>query len=148
MKRHIFTAFIVMLTIGFLLAACGEQKPAAEKQASTTQDIRKEARELADAALAYSIEQKEKYTQEILARLSQYNLKLMELDRKMSALGDQAKNDMLGEIANVNSKKAQVATRMRELKSSTGEAWKDIKVGLDKAVDDLDEAYKQAKGRY
>ncbi len=148
MKRHILTPFVAMLAFSFFLAACGEQKPATEKQATTTQDIKKEAKELADTALAYSIEQKEKYTEQVLERLAQYNLKFMDLDRKVSTLSDQARNDMMGEIANVNAKKNQVTAKMRELQSSTGEAWKDIKVGLDKAIDDLDETYKQVMSRY
>ena len=148
MKPSRLTIFVVILAIGFFLVACGEQKPTTEKQATTTQDVRKEARELADTALAFSIEQKEKYTEQVLDRLAQYNLKFMELDRKVSMLSGQARNDMMGEIANVNTKKNQVTAKMRELHSSTGEAWEDIKVGLDKAVDDLDEAYKQAISRY
>lgn len=148
MKRHILAPFVGMLAISFFLAACGEQKPVTEKQATTTQDIKKEAKKLTDTALAYSLEQKEKYTEQILERLAQYNLKFMTLDRKVGALSDQARNDMMGEIANVNAKKNQVTARMRELQASTGEAWKDLKVGMDKAIDDLDKSYKQAMSRY
>ena len=148
MKRHILTSLVAMLAISFFLAACSEQKPATEKQATTTQDIKKEAKELTDTALAYSLEQKEKYTEQVLERLAQYNKKFMTLDRKVGVLSDQARNDMMGEIANVNAKKNQVTARMRELQASTGEAWEDLKVGMDKAVDDLDKSYKQAISRY
>ena len=148
MKPSRLTIFVMILVIGFFLVACGDQKPTKEKQAISTQDVKKKDKELADTALAFSIEQKEKYTEQVLDRLAQYNLKFMELDRKVSMLSGQARNDMMGEIANVNTKKSQVAAKMRELNSSTGEAWKDLTVGLDKAVDDLDEAYKQATSRY
>ena len=148
MKLYRLATFVMIAAIGFFVVACSEQKPATEKQATATQDVKKEAKELADTALAYSLEQKEKYTQEVLKKLSQYNQMFITLDRKVSAMGEQAKNDMMGEIANVNTKKNQVSAKMRELQNSTGEAWEDVKVGLDKAIDDMDEAYKQAMSRY
>ena len=148
MKLSRLTIFALIMAIGFFMVACGEQKPAAKKQVTTSQDVKKEAKELADTALAYSLEQKEKYTQEVLEKLSKYNQQFNALDRKVGVLGEQAKKDMMGEIANVNAKKNQVTLKMRELQASTGKAWEDVKIGLDKAVDDLEESYKQAMSRY
>lgn len=152
MKRFGLT-IIALLAVGFLMAACGEQKTAPEKAkvenlATTPEDIKKEAKDLAKTTITYAEEQKEIYTQQVLDRLAQYNQKLIELDRKLAMLSEQAKAELAVELNNFDRKKEKVAAKVRNLQAASGEAYVDLKEGMDKAIEDMDKAYDQAMNRF
>ena len=75
MKRFKFMTIIVLAAVGFIMMACSEQRPAAEKTtpekakvenlATTPEDIKKEAKDLARTTMAYTDEQKALYQEKI-----------------------------------------------------------------------------------
>lgn len=158
MKGFKYSTILLLASVTFLIMACSEQKQSAgkaapekakvESLATTPADIKKEAGDLAKAAMTYAEEQKALYTQEVLDRLAQYNQKLMALDRKVAMLGDQAKAEMMEEVANFNQKKEQALEKVRELQASSGEAYEDLKEGMEKSIAEMDKAYDQAMNRF
>ena len=154
MYRFAIIPLIVLISSMTLLTACSEQKPAApakakvENLATTPQDIRKEAKELAATTMAYTEEQKAQYQKKIQEKLAQYNQNFMELEAKLLMMNEQAKADLAAEMEKLDDKKAAVATKVKELQGTSGEAWTDLKAGMDKAFMEMDRAYDQAKSRF
>jgi hypothetical protein len=144
-----------MLAIGFFLVACSEQKPATpaakakvENLATKPADIKKEAKDLAATTMAYTEEQKAQYQKKIQEKLAQYNQNFMELEAKLVMMNEQAKADLTAEMEKLDDKKTAVATKVKELQGTSGEAWTDLKAGMDKAFMEMDKAYDQAKSRF
>ncbi len=158
MKGFKYTTILLLASIALLIISCSDQKQSAETAppekakveslATTPADIKKEAGDLARTTLNYAEEQKEQYTQEVLSRLAQYNEKLIALDRKIAMLGEQAKAETMEEVANFNRKKEQVSEKFRELQAASGEAYEDLKDGMEKSIEEMDKAYAQAMSRF
>lgn len=158
MKGFKYTTILLLASIALLIISCSDQKQSAETAppekakveslATTPADIKKEAGDLARTTLNYAEEQKEQYTQEVLNRLAQYNEKLIALDRKIAMLGEQAKAETMEEVANFNRKKEQVSEKFRELQAASGEAYEDLKDGMEKSIEEMDKAYAQAMSRF
>ena len=158
MYRYAIISIIVLITSIALLTSCSEQKTTAEKTApgkakveklaTTPADIKKEAKDLAETTMAYSEEQKEQYEKIIQEKLVQYNRKFMELESQLVMMNEQAKADLAAEMAKLNDKKTAVAAKVKELQGTGGEAWADLKAGMDKAFMEMDKAYDQARSRF
>lgn len=158
MKHFRYRTIALLVAAGLLFTACSEQKKTADKAtpekakveslATTPADIKKEANDLAKTTRSYAEEQKELYTQEILARLAQYNQKLIDLNRKVAMLGAQTEAQAMAEVDNFYRKKDQVAEKVRQLQAASAEAYEDLKDGMDKAIEEMDRAYDKAMSRF
>ena len=52
------------------------------------------------------------------------------------------------QIDQLELKRTELRLRLMKLKESSGEAWKDMKGGIDRALNDLDVAYEQAASHF
>ena len=51
-------------------------------------------------------------------------------------------------LQDLEAKREAAEEKLTQLESSSGKAWAEIKVGMDKAVKDLDQAYENAKSQF
>lgn len=158
MKRSGLLALAAFGAICLFLVSCSEQKQKVEKTppekakieslATTPQDIRKEAEDLAKTTMAYTEEQKELYQKKIQEKMEQYSQNLMELQTKMIMLNEQAKANLVEEMENLNRKKEEVAEKVRKIQAASGEAYEDLKNGLDRSLEEMDTAIDEAMSRF
>jgi len=158
MKLFGFTTIITFGVIFFFLTSCSEQKQTAEKPqpekarveslSTTSADIKKEAEDLAKTTMAYTEEQKALYQEKIQEKMEQYSQKLMELQAKMVMLNEQAKASLAVEIENLNRKKQEVAEKTGEIQTASGEAYEDLKKGLDQSLENMEKALDEAISRF
>ena len=158
MKRFVIAALAVVGTISLLLTGCSNQnqtveKPAPEKAkvenlATTPQDIKKEAEDLAKTTMAYTEEQKALYQEKLQEKMEQYSQELMELQAKMALLNEQAKASLVNEMDNLKKKKHEITEKMKQIQAASGEAYNDLKKGLDSSLVELDKAFDEAMNRF
>jgi Fe-S cluster biosynthesis and repair protein YggX len=157
--KHIRIMHIFILTIlCFFMTACSEQqttekKPATqgakvENLATTPDDIKKEAADLARTTLAYTEEQKTLYQEKIQKKMAQYSQKLLELETKLVMMNEQARAELAEEMEKLKDKKAAAGEKVQELQAAGNEAYDDLKEGLDRALEEMDKAYDQAMERF
>lgn len=152
---------MIILTFGILcfsMTSCSEQKQTVEKApqksgnienlATTPEDIKKEAKDLARTTMTYTEEQKALYQEKIQNKMQQYSQKFAELEAKLALMHEQAKADMATEIENLRRKKTMVAKKVEELRDASDEAYDDLKNGMDRAIEEMDKAYDQAIKRF
>ena len=96
--------------------------------------------------MAYTEEQKELYQKKIQEKMEQYSQNLKELQAKMVVLNEQA--NLVEEMENLNRKKEEVAEKFREIQAASGEAYEDLKNGLDRSLEDMDTAIDEAMSRF
>ena len=158
MKLFGFVTIITFGVIFLFLTSCSDQKQTAEKPqpakarveslSTTTADIKKEAEDLAKTTMAYTEEQKALYQEKIKEKMEQYSQKLMELQTKMVMLNEQAKANLAAEMENLNRKKQEVAEKASEINAASGEAYEDIRKGLERSLEEMDKAFDQAMSRF
>jgi DNA anti-recombination protein RmuC len=158
MKRFGISSLAVIGTICLLLIGCSEQKQTVEKTApekarienlaTTPEDIKKEAQDLAKTTMAYTEEQKTLYQKKLQEKMVQYSQELKELKAKMVMLNEQAKTGLTAEMENLNRKKQEMAEKMQQIQDASGEAYTDLKKGLDRSVEEMDKALDEAMSNF
>ena len=82
------------------------------------------------------------------------NAQLRDLDQKIDALKVKLENEKLNrkqinrEMDELDRKRAAAQRQMDRLKSSSQDAWQDMKVGIQAAMRDLESAYDQAAAHF
>jgi DNA repair exonuclease SbcCD ATPase subunit len=147
--RQVALAVSVFLLSALLLIGCGEREEKSRSGASVEAgDVKTEMREAAEAAAAYTQQQKEKYQKRIQEMLDDYDQKLDALSSRAEAAKEQAGEELQRRIAELRKKREEAARRLREVESATGKAWQDMKSGLDAAMEDLKKSFDQALARF
>ncbi len=91
---------------------------------------------------------KEEYQKKLQAQLDEWG---PEID-KLKAVADKAKTGLQGEyykeLEDLRSQQLTAQKKLHELKGASGEAWGDLKEGIEGAWDSLSKAVKSAVSRF
>lgn len=148
MKSIVCLIMAVLILSIPLFTGCENRKEATPKETVTTEDVKKEVGEAFETAAEFTQQQKEEYQREVERRIMEIDSKLQDIETRADMLKEEARNELNKEIENLEKKKADAKQKLAQLKSATGTAWEDIKTGLDKAFEDMDEAYQKAISRF
>lgn len=141
-------AIMVLLALG-TLPGCGEKEQTQSKPATVSkEDVKKETKEAYDATKAYTQEQMEAFRDKTKTRLAEYEKEIDQLQAKTEKLGGDAKAKAEQQLTTLRQKRDVVADKLKELGSSTGNAWDQLKSGIDAAMEDLGNAYKKAAAEF
>lgn len=132
----------VLLVMGGLLFPYGDKPGSAQDETATTsKDVKEEAKEAADTAITYTQEQKGAYKKYIESKLKEYEQKLDELKAKGQKLTGDAKADLDQKLETLRKNRDAAYEKLETLKSKSGKAWEEIKSGIDSAMVELKKAY-------
>jgi len=91
---------------------------------------------------------KEEYQAKVEAQLKKWGVELEELKAKAAKATAGAKAELNKQIEILKARQDVAQKKLKELKAASGEAWKDVKTGLEKTVADLKEAWSGALSRF
>ncbi len=143
-----------LLTILLLLAlgalpGCGEKEQTQSTPATVSkEDVKTEAKEAYDATKAYTQEQMQAFQEQTRTRLAEFKKEIDQLQAKTEKLGADAKAKAEQQLTALRQKEGEVSEKLKELSSSSGNAWEQIKSGIDAAMDDLGNAFKKAAAEF
>ena len=141
-------AIMLLLAIG-ALSGCGDNEQTQSKPAAVTkEDVKKEAKEAYDTTKAYTQEQMQAFREKTETRLAEYKKEIDQLQAKAEKLGDDAKAKAEQQLTALRQKRDKVSEKLKVLSSSSGNAWEQVKSGVDEAMDDLGNAYKKAAAEF
>ncbi len=100
---------------------------------------------MSDLAL-WTDEKWDSFYQKAQEKISGFNEKIKDLEKKASGVSDRTKTNLKKEIANIKDRKEQLQQSLNELSNTSGEAWKDLKKGFVEAGASLKDAMKNAYG--
>lgn len=141
----------IMLLLGLgVLAGCGEsgQQSQSKPAAVSKEDVKKQAKEAYDATKTYTQEQMQAFREQTEARLAEYEKDIDQLQAKAEKMGGDAKAKAEQQLTALRQKRDAVSEKMKELGSSSGNAWEQIKSGIEAALEDLGNAYKKAAAEF
>ena len=91
---------------------------------------------------------KEAYRQKLEAQMREWRAKIAQLKAQVDKKEAEVKIDYSKEIEELNSKKDAVEYKLEELTNASGEAWREIKAGVQSAVEDLKASLEKASSKY
>ena len=139
---------MLVLALG-ALSGCGEKEQADSKPAVVSKDdVKKETKEAYDVTKAYTQEQVQAFREQTETKLAEYRKEIDQLQASAEKLAGDAKAKAEKELTALSQKHAQVSEKLKELGSSSENAWEQIKSGIDAAMVDLVSAYKKAAAEF
>jgi chromosome segregation ATPase len=88
------------------------------------------------------------YVEKLQGNIAKWNGELDEIEVKAKQAKDDAKAEFNKQIEEIKAKRQALEAKMTELKSSSEEAWEDVKKGVDIARQVLGQAINSAKERF
>ena len=147
MRRVVFLRGLlgIMLLVPGVLSGCGEKEQTQSKPAAVSrEDVKKEVKEAYNTTKAYTQEQMQAFREQTEIKLDEYKEEIAKLQAKAEKMGGDAKAKADEQLTALDQKREVLAEKLKELSSSSGNAWEQLKKGIDAALEDLGNAYKKA----
>lgn len=139
---------IELMSIGGLtaiaLVACSD----GDKGGVTAGDVAQQAAQTAQTAAKLVEQTKDQYARQMRDELDLMNQRLNLLKERAAKAEGETKAKIDTQIEALSKKVTDVEAQLEKLKSSSGDAWKDMKGGVESAVNDLKAAYDEAKSNF
>jgi len=140
---------IMLMSALATLPGCGEKEQTQSMPATVSkEDVKEEAMEAYDTAKAYTQEQMQAFHEQTETRLAEYKKEIDQLQANAEKLGGDAKAKAEEGLTALRQKRDEVSEKLKDLSSSSGDAWEQLKSGIDAAMDDLGNAYKKAVAEF
>ncbi|HEX7675560.1 MAG TPA: hypothetical protein VF412_15395 [Bdellovibrio sp.] len=116
--------------------------------ATTKEEVKQKTADAAVAAADYSKEQKEQFQKDMEGKLADLKNEIADLKKQASEKSGAAQKEMKAQIANLEKKQSEMKKDLAKLEKSSGKAWTEMKVGMNKAWDTLSDSYTKAKAKF
>jgi chromosome segregation ATPase len=139
---------MLLLALG-ALPGCGEKEQAQSEHATVSkEDVMKETKEAYDATKAYTQEQMQAFRKKTETKLAEYDKEMDQLQAATERLEEDAKAKAEQQLTALRQKRDEVSGKLKDLGSSSGHAWEQLKSGIDAAMEDLGNAFKKAADEF
>lgn len=132
MRRYLLP---MAMGVSVLVAGCKKEEPPSGKV--TASDVEKKAAETAGAAADYARQEKDEYVARAQKAVDEAAAEIDRLKAKAGHARAGAKVRLERKIDAMEARWKRAERKLAELKSAGGTAWKDLKAGVDKAIEDL-----------
>ncbi len=146
--RYFAVAFVLMVLTAVFVVGCGEKEQAGSEGKTTSGEVKQEAKESVEAAKTYTLEHKDQYLADAEEQLKQYQNRIDQLRKQAQLAGEDTKASLGEKIQTLEKQQQAARERLAELKSSSGNAWTDLKTGTDAAMSDLKKTYESIVAEY
>ncbi|MCW0481106.1 coiled coil domain-containing protein [Gaoshiqia sediminis] len=90
------------------------------------------------------MENREKYIDKLSAKLKEWDADIQQLEEKMERAKTKVRADYQEELDELRARKDEAREKLREIQEASGDAWEELKVGMEKSWDILSDAFKNA----
>jgi len=144
MKFVLVAVVVVMLGIGW-----GGLAVAAQKKADvSSEDVKKETKEALEAAKELTVQQKEEFQKKMRDELDRMQKEIDRLVFKANQAKKETRAELNKAIGELQQKKDATARKLQDLESASGNAWNDLKSGLNASMEEFEKSYAKAKSRF
>lgn len=88
------------------------------------------------------------YLQKMQAKLNEWEADINALQAKMSGASADTKIELNKQIDNLRAERSDMKQKLEELKNTSGEAWEDVRDGMEAAWDSASTSFKNAINRF
>ena len=94
------------------------------------------------------MDEKSVYREKLEARLDQWRAEIDKLQAKAAEAGADARKEYQDQVDALRAQQEEARQKLKDLDEATGDAWKNLKSGIEKAWDDLGDSVKNATERF
>jgi chromosome segregation ATPase len=139
---------VLLLALG-ALPNCGENEQSQSRPAAVSkEDVGQKTKDAYDATKTYTLEKMQAFREQTETRLGEYKNEIDRLQATAEKLEGDAKTKAQQQLAALRQKRDAVSEKLKDLSSSSGDAWEKLKSGVDAAMDDLGNACKKAVAEF
>ncbi|MEQ8857942.1 MAG: hypothetical protein RIC56_04790 [Pseudomonadales bacterium] len=135
---------LTLLCAVLFLGGCSEEPKPADAD-----DVKREARELAETLESYSADQKEQAVAEAQRALADLNGRVEDLKARISerwgAMDESARENAQENLDKLEAEQARLADRFAALRDASGDAWARLSEGFSAAYDELRDAWRESE---
>lgn len=91
---------------------------------------------------------KEEFIKALHTKIDLWDAEIDKLSAQAARVEAESKEEYYEQIAELKTKRSQIKEKLDEVQQSGGEAWQDLKAGLDLAFETMNEALKSASSRF
>jgi chromosome segregation ATPase len=142
------SAILLLLIMGVFQGCGDKEQPESKSEAVSKEDVKKEAKEAYETTKAYTQEQMQAFRKQMETKLNEYGEKIDQLQAKAEKLKGDSKAKVEQQLTALRQKRDEVSEKLKELSSSSGNAWEQLKSGVDAAMDDLVNTYKKVVAEF
>ncbi len=125
--------FPMILALSALALGCEKQQP----PKVTAREVEKKVAEAAGSAADYARQEKDEYVAGAERAVDEARARIDELKTKAGTASAGLKGKLRRQIQSMEARRRLAQRKLDELKSASGEAWKDLRTGVDEALQDL-----------
>lgn len=140
--KNIKRIFLMCSVLSFI--ACNAQ----ENENTTKENIKKEVSETMEKVKAYSVEEKNEILQQYKSKRDQTKTQITELREKLSDLKDDKMLAAKEKVSDLENRQEKFEKKINELQTSSEDAYQRIKIGIENAMSELDNAIKAANKEF
>lgn len=123
----------MVMGLSLVIAGCRKQEP----PKVTAKDVEQKLAEAASTAADYARQEKDEYVARTQKAVDDAKAEIDKLKAGAKKARPGAKGKLQRQIRAMEGRWKLAERKLSQLKSASGEAWKDLKSGVDKAVEDL-----------
>ncbi len=142
---------VILQIMGFVTLSLGPISFAVSEEASKER-VQRETREAVQATVEYTKEQREKIQRDLSKQINEIGeeLKKLRADAKgrMNTVSEKARQERRESIEALEKKQKKALQQFNDLEKASGSAWSKLRRGMQKAVEELDSAFKEAKSEF
>jgi TolA-binding protein len=121
-----------------------ESDAASQDDSATLEDVKKEVGEAAEAAREFTSQEMQEYADSLNNKLEELNTQFDQLQQKGQELAGDAKQQWEDRLSALKEKRKKLQEDLNQLGDASGDAWHEMKDGIDAAWDDLKKATDEA----
>jgi len=145
MKSRI--VFVILLAFPMMLMlACNSSEDATES--TSPEAVKKEVKEAAEAVSALTQQEMDSFVDQMESQLQGLEARVDDLSARAQVLTGEAKTAAEEKIKDLEEKRKQARKRLEDLKSASGDAWEELKMGLQASVLRLNQALQNAAAEF
>jgi archaellum component FlaC len=108
----------------------------------------KRTEQAVNAAKDYTLEQKQEYEKKLESQFADLSKRIDDLKQKAQSAQQGVTDKLQGTFDQLKKSQEVVEKKLPELRTSTSQAWGEVKDGVDKAMTDLSQAYEKARSHF
>ena len=130
------TRYLLPMAMGLSVLFAGCKKEEGPSKV-TARDVERKAAEAAGAAADYARQEKDAYVARAQRAVDEGRAEIERLQAEARRGSATTRGKLEGRIEAMEARWKLAERRLGELKAASGEAWKDLRAGVDRAVEDL-----------
>jgi uncharacterized coiled-coil DUF342 family protein len=91
---------------------------------------------------------REEYIDKMSKELKEWSAKIDELESQFGTVSEGMKSAYEQRILDIKEKRDEMSRKLQEVRGASGDAWKTLTTGMDKAWDDFKDAFKSSVDKF